>query len=1223
MRKRVMALLFGLVLLAAAIIPVTAMAAEGEGGSFVFAAMNANSTIVEPTRIHYTAGQTIQEALADSDVEFVGLEQGFIYEVNGVSANYMIYYDKGGYKLDAPASSIKAICIHVSSTYSDAAIQLILQMADYLDMTNHVQNYPAAANAYAAALKGLRTANADTAGTLLQNLKDAIAEYAALLDGTQYTVSAVATQNGSALAEPVISLTDTYGNVTTGTGSAKVIAGSYKFSVSDGGYNRTDGTLTVSADTQVSVTLPYGEWFGNIRLLDADKEPYRAVQNRADHTAEYWIEDTASTLSSVYLNAVIGDVPSANATKLRTIYTGTNGKDMSDMPRSWNSTATSLTYLLSSGMENRTFALEAQYTGSDGYTQIQSYAVTVTRVPTLKSLTVTAEGTKLPLNFEPTAREYSLTTVSSTLDIAADPFDESYTVTGNGTVTLSGNSLNHTIQVTAPNGEQNSYTLHIQKVSSVPVTLSIPSGTTVQVFNGAGSEIAPVDGTYHLVPGESYTCIATKNTWYHTQITFTASNGLNVSVPEPVATDWLTNLAFYNGTYASSRIAYAADKTFSAAEHTYNYTVSDCNSSVAMQATADGTVTAMYQTQSTVPETHGLAQTVTVPNPVSQTGLAQNLTYAVAKSGYGQTVTVRISKEEDGTSYYQDYTVRLLRQLHLSGLSVATKDETLPFMTTSGGTARFDRDTTDYYVRVDRETTALYISGTYPNSSADTACCGGYYAKVNGVRYDTPAGAEATLNTDLYNEDILVQVCHVCLSATDEDPTQSMEEKLPTWYYTSKGGFYWAGAYVCDDFLLIGTDDGASGYTTGRPSLLSFNPKTGELLSSYKMNVTGDIRSSITHYNGKYYFTSKGGYFFEASVDAEGNIEDVRTLKLYNYADDPANPAMSTCTPTIYNGRAYIGISGTAQFGAYSGHNLTVIDIPNWEIAYTVRTHGYPQTSGVLTTAYKEETGCVYVYFFDNFTPGKLRVLEDRPGQTEVSLKTMETYTASGKSETYTTPYNIFTPSGAQAQYAICSPIMDEYGTIYFKNDSAYLMAVGSTIERIEVTKLPDKTTYKVKDTFDPTGMQVTAYYANGKTRDITDYVTWSETPLTANDTDFQITFPYAMYQNRENSDTLEMEYGVHCDKPMTTLTLTIEDTTEVKYGDVNGDGKVASTDAAIVYRYANGKYQLSANQLLAADVNGDGVVNSTDAALIYRMANGKLLKFPVEKEKQSEQTTD
>lgn len=47
----------------------------------------------------------------------------------------------------------------------------------YLDMTNHVQNYPAAANAYATALKGLRTATADSAGPLLKNLKDAIAEY--------------------------------------------------------------------------------------------------------------------------------------------------------------------------------------------------------------------------------------------------------------------------------------------------------------------------------------------------------------------------------------------------------------------------------------------------------------------------------------------------------------------------------------------------------------------------------------------------------------------------------------------------------------------------------------------------------------------------------------------------------------------------------------------------------------------------------------------------------------------------------------------------------------------------------------------------------------------------------------------------------------------------------------------------------------------------------------
>ena len=53
MHKRVMALLLSLVLLLSAAMPVTAMAAEGYAGSFVLVAMNANSTIVEPTRIQY------------------------------------------------------------------------------------------------------------------------------------------------------------------------------------------------------------------------------------------------------------------------------------------------------------------------------------------------------------------------------------------------------------------------------------------------------------------------------------------------------------------------------------------------------------------------------------------------------------------------------------------------------------------------------------------------------------------------------------------------------------------------------------------------------------------------------------------------------------------------------------------------------------------------------------------------------------------------------------------------------------------------------------------------------------------------------------------------------------------------------------------------------------------------------------------------------------------
>ncbi len=69
----------------------------------------------------------------------------------------------------------------------------------------------------------------------------------------------------------------------------------------------------------------------------------------------------------------------------------------------------------------------------------------------------------------------------------------------------------------------------------------------------------------------------------------------------------------------------------------------------------------------------------------------------------------------------------------------------------------------------------------------------------------------------------------------------------------------------------------------------------------------------------------------------------------------------------------------------------------------------------------------------------------------------------------------------------------------------------------------------------------------------------------------------------------------------------------DVTYGDVNGDGIINSTDAAIVYRSMNGRYTLTDSQKLAADVNGDGAVNSTDAALVYRYTNGKMSKFPAE----------
>ena len=374
---------------------------------------------------------------------------------------------------------------------------------------------------------------------------------------------------------------------------------------------------------------------------------------------------------------------------------------------------------------------------------------------------------------------------------------------------------------------------------------------------------------------------------------------------------------------------------------------------------------------------------------------------------------------------------------------------------------------------------------------------------------------------------------YVCLSITDEDPSNPKEEKLAAWYHTQLGGFYWAGAYVCGDYMLVGTDDGFGGYNHQTSQLLLLNPKTGQVLDSWD-GLDADIRSTIARdeSTGKFYFTSKGGSFYSVTVERDGSswrIDGKRRLKLQNGSS--SYPAMSTSTPVVYNGRAYVGVAGVGQFTQYSGHNITVIDLASGNIAYRVPTQGYPQTSGLLTTAYEAETGSVYVYFFDNYTPGKLRALQDKAGQTEPVLLTVE----NGQ----TTPYVLFTPTGAQAEYAICSPIVDEYGTIYFKNDSANLMAYGSAIVRLTVEQEPDKMEYNAGESFDPTGMQVVAHYANGKSRDVTAYVTWPQAALEEGQTTLTLSFPYVMYHNAPG-DGGEMKTGVPTSTPAVDLPITV-----------------------------------------------------------------------------------
>lgn len=385
----------------------------------------------------------------------------------------------------------------------------------------------------------------------------------------------------------------------------------------------------------------------------------------------------------------------------------------------------------------------------------------------------------------------------------------------------------------------------------------------------------------------------------------------------------------------------------------------------------------------------------------------------------------------------------------------------------------------------------------------------------------------------------------VCINVTDEDKTKEDESKTALWTYANNGGYYWAGSYACEDYVLVGTDDGVdAGNATGR--ILSLNPATGTVIDILSCTDSGDIRSTVCYdkTSDRFFFTSKGGYLYNIKVNQDGTFQTATLKSLALTYTNPKNQTtgQGSCTssPTVYKNRVYIGVQGQGMFNSYSGHSIAVIQFAEdgaMTKLYSYLTQGYPQTSALLTTAYEATENAVYVYMMDNYTPGKIRVIKDSLNQTAATSQYAPI---------------LFTPHSAQAQYAICSAICDEYGTIYFKNDSAYIMALGSTVDRIEITKQPDKTAYTEGEIFDPAGMQVTAYYKNGLSRDVTRAVSYMEngsytdTPsvaLSAEDTEIEVYFTHVLYQDADNGkDDDENKSGQPLTKPFATVEITVSE---------------------------------------------------------------------------------
>lgn len=280
---------------------------------------------------------------------------------------------------------------------------------------------------------------------------------------------------------------------------------------------------------------------------------------------------------------------------------------------------------------------------------------------------------------------------------------------------------------------------------------------------------------------------------------------------------------------------------------------------------------------------------------------------------------------------------------------------------------------------------------------------------------------------------------YFCLSVRDEKPGQPDEEKKCTWKFIpsqqgeTKSGFYWAGAYAADQYVAFGSDDGSiEGKDAKTARFYTVNPKTGAVIDKLT-GVKGDIRTTAVYSGGYLYFATKGGCLYKVSVDENGKLGNPSFIELNG---------MMTAAPVVYNGRIYIGVCGQGdQFSADGGHKFSVInddpELSQSSLAYSVPIKGYPQAAALLSTAAKAQSGKVYLYFTFNAKPGGIYYLTDEPGQ------------KSGKAEL------LFTPPEKMQQHCISTLCADKEGTLYYKNDSGYLMAVAKNrayINGIEVT---------------------------------------------------------------------------------------------------------------------------------------------------------------------------
>lgn len=270
------------------------------------------------------------------------------------------------------------------------------------------------------------------------------------------------------------------------------------------------------------------------------------------------------------------------------------------------------------------------------------------------------------------------------------------------------------------------------------------------------------------------------------------------------------------------------------------------------------------------------------------------------------------------------------------------------------------------------------------------------------------------------------------------------------------------------------------------------------------------IYTKVSGYDGKLAGAARGsyGFYFFASTPEKQTVENFVTegVDTSGYSNPIVSLGDDLTVPADYDGDEFTlsgGMFNTAGFGSEYGAHRT----------YEARPSGMSPNTMAYLGQLPDIT--IPVGTLDKIEVTKLPTkLEYSVGDTldMTGMEVTATYNSSGNKKItrvvsdVTADIDTFNEAGAKK----VTLSFTQAGVT--KTAEIEVTVKNVRIERLEITKQPTKTLYKVGDAFDPTGMEVTAYYSDGTTRVVTRY-TCTPDRLTAADTAVTVSFGGASVQ--------------------------------------------------------------------------------------------------------------